>query len=89
MVERTFQVLNKKGMHARAAARLAQTASKFTSEVMVARDTQSANAKSVMGVLLLCGSQGTRISVTADGPDAEAAVDAIGELFASRFGEPE
>ncbi len=89
MIEKTFEVLNKKGMHARAAAKLAQTASRFVCSVTVARDTQSANAKSVMGVLLLCGSQGTTISVKASGPDAEAAVDAIGQLFASRFGEAE
>ncbi len=89
VVERTFEVLNKKGMHARAAALLAQTASKFTCDVTVARDEQSANAKSVMGVLLLCGSQGTLISVKASGPDAQDAVDAIGDLFANRFGEPE
>jgi phosphocarrier protein HPr len=85
-----FTIVNAKGLHARAAMKLVQLASRFPCEVMVAGpDGQAANAKSVMGVLLLCGSQGTTIEVTARGAQAQPAVDAIGELIADRFGEPE
>ncbi len=82
-----FEVVNRKGLHARAAAMLAQTASRFACEITVAREDQRANAKSVMGVLLLCGSQGTRISVEAEGADAEQAMATLQALFASGFGE--
>lgn len=85
-----FTIVNVKGLHARAAMKLVQLASRFPCEVMVAGpDGQAANAKSVMGVLLLCGSQGTLIEVTARGAEAQPAVDAIGRLIADRFGEPE
>ncbi|MBL8602462.1 MAG: HPr family phosphocarrier protein [Myxococcales bacterium] len=67
--------------------RLVQTASRFQSEMSVERDGQVANAKSVMGLLMLCCHKGARVTVRAEGPDAGAAVTAIGELFKSRFGE--
>jgi phosphocarrier protein len=85
-----FTIINAKGLHARAAMKLVQLASRFPCEVIVSGpDGQAANAKSVMGVLLLCGSQGTTIEVKARGADARPAVDAIGQLIADRFGEPE
>jgi phosphocarrier protein len=84
----TFEIVNKLGMHARAATKLVQTASRFRSQVQIEKDGHVANAKSVMGVLLLCGHQGSRITVLADGEDAADAVQAIGELIADRFGEP-
>lgn len=83
-----FQIVNKLGMHARAATKLVHTASRFRSEVLIEKDGHSANAKSVMGVLLLCGHQGSFVTVTATGEDAEQALSAIGELIANRFGEP-
>ncbi len=82
-----FTIVNDLGLHARAATKLVQLATKFPCEVEVARDEQSANGKSVMGVLLLCGSKGTVIEVRARGEGAEACVKAIGELIANRFGE--
>lgn len=85
----SFLIINELGLHARAATKLVQLASKFSCEIEIARDDQRANAKSVMGVLLLCGSKGTRLEVTATGERAEEAVSAIGELIASRFGEAE
>lgn len=88
-VENTFQIVNKLGLHARAASRLVQVASRYPCEVTVRRDEQAANAKSVMGVLLLCGAQGTAVTVQAEGPQAKEAVEAIGELIADRFGEDE
>ena len=85
-----FTIINVKGLHARAAMKLVQTAARYPCEVMVSGpDGQSANAKSVMGVLLLCGSQGTEIEVRARGTQADVVVDAIGKLIADRFGEPE
>jgi phosphocarrier protein HPr len=85
-----FTIVNVKGLHARAAMKLVQIASRYPGEVHVAGpDGQAANAKSVMGVLLLCGSQGTTIEVRARGADPDAVVDAIGRLVADRFGEPE
>jgi phosphocarrier protein HPr len=84
----TFEIVNRLGMHARAATKLVQTASRFRSDVQIEKDGHVANAKSVMGVLLLCGHQGSKITVSAQGEDASDAVGAIGELVADRFGEP-
>lgn len=85
--EDTFEIINRLGLHARAASRLVQTAAGFPCEVTVRRDSQVANAKSVMGVLLLCGAKGTLVTVHADGERAEEAVSALGALIANRFGE--
>lgn len=83
-----FPIVNDLGLHARAATKLVQLASKYPCDVQLSHQGQSANAKSVMGVLLLCGSKGTVVEVTATGAQAEDCVNAIGELIASRFGEP-
>ena len=66
-----------------------QLATKFPCEITVGRAGQTANAKSVMGVLLLCGSKGTLLDVEAHGPSAQEAVDKLGQLIADRFGEDE
>jgi len=85
-----FTIINQRGLHARAATKLVQLAGKYPCEVRLrGADDESTNAKSVMGVLLLCGAKGTVIEVSADGEQAEEAVVAIGELIASRFGEAE
>ncbi len=83
-----FTITNNLGLHARAATKLVQLASKFPCEVEVANDDQTANGKSVMGVLLLCGSRGTVIEVRAAGSQADECVHAIGQLIADKFGEP-
>jgi phosphocarrier protein HPr len=83
----TYEIVNERGLHARAATKLVQLASRFTSDVFLEHDGQVANAKSVMGVLLLCGGPGARITVRATGDDAEALVNAVGELIANKFGE--
>jgi phosphocarrier protein HPr len=83
-----FKIVNQLGLHARAATKLVQLASKFPCEVEVAREDQAANGKSVMGVLLLCGSKGTVIDVRARGEAADECVKAIGDLIANKFGEP-
>ena len=87
--EGSFLIINTLGLHARAATKLVQLASKFPCDVEVARDDQTANGKSVMGVLLLCGSRGTTIDVRATGDRAEECVKDIGDLIANRFGEPD
>lgn len=83
----TVEIINKLGLHARAATKLVQTASRFRANVELEKDGHVANAKSVMGVLLLCGHQGSRVTVTARGEDAQLAVAAIRSLVADKFGE--
>lgn len=82
-----FLIVNELGLHARAATKLVQIAAKFPCDVELARAGQTANGKSVMGVLLLCGSKGTEIEVRATGERAQECVEAIGVLIAERFGE--
>jgi phosphocarrier protein len=88
-VRGTFEVKNKLGLHARAATKLVQLATRFPCEIVISRAGQAANAKSVMGVLLLCGSKGTCLDVEATGDRADQAVDEIGRLIDQRFGEDE
>jgi phosphocarrier protein HPr len=85
----TFEVKNKLGLHARAATKLVQLASKYPCDILVSRAGQAANAKSVMGVLLLCGSKGTLLDIEASGDCAVEAVTRLGELIDNRFGEDE
>jgi len=84
-----FQIANALGLHARAATKLVQLATKFPCEITLGRDGQTANAKSVMGVLLLCASKGTWIEVSARGERADECVKSLGDLIAGRFGESE
>jgi phosphocarrier protein HPr len=86
-ITREFIIQNALGLHARAATKLAQLASKFPCEVDVSREGEVANAKSVMGLLLLCGSQGTSIEVTATGERASECLTAIEALLNDKFGE--
>jgi phosphocarrier protein len=87
VAEGRFEIVNNLGLHARAATKLVQLASQFGCEIEIAREGQKANAKSVMGVLLLCGAKGTIVQVKARGPQASEAVAAIGQLIAAKFGE--
>jgi phosphocarrier protein HPr len=84
---KTFLIINELGLHARAATKLVQLAAKFPCDVELARGSQTANGKSVMGVLLMCGSKGTEIEVRATGEKAQECVEAIGVLIADKFGE--
>lgn len=86
-VEREFDILNRLGLHARAAAQLVRIANGFSSEIYVVKDGMEVNGKSIMGVLMLAAPKDTRILIRAIGPDAEEAVAAIGELIARKFGE--
>lgn len=83
----TFEIVNELGLHARAAAKLVQLASRFRAEVWLKKGAHEVNAKSIMGVLLLCGAKGAKIEVLARGEDADATVRAIGELISAGFGE--
>ena len=87
MTTREVTVINALGLHARAAARFVQLAARFTSQVRVARDTKVMDGKSIMGILLLAAARGTTITISADGADEQAAVDALVELVATGFGE--
>ena len=86
-VEREFDILNRLGLHARAAAKLVRLANGFASEILVTKDGMEVNGKSIMGVLMLAAPKDARILIRAFGPDAEEAVAAIGELIAGKFGE--
>ena len=86
-VEREFDILNRLGLHARAAAQLVRVANGFASEIHVMKDGMVVNGKSIMGVLMLAAPKDTKILVSANGEDAEEAVMAIGELIAGKFGE--
>lgn len=87
-LEVTLDVQNELGLHARPVTRLVQTAAKFKSEVQIERDGQTANAKSVMGVLMLCCPKGSKLQVRASGPDAAAVLEALKALAAQNFGDP-
>lgn len=83
----TFTILNELGLHARPAMLLVQSVSRLSCEVYIEKDGLEADAKSIMGVLTLAAEQGSRITVRAEGPDAEKAIHAIGKLVEQKFGE--
>lgn len=83
----TIEVPNRLGLHARAAAKLVNLANRYESHIEVSKDGQVADAKSIMGVLLLCGHQGCELTFIARGADAQDAVGALCELVAAGFGE--
>jgi phosphocarrier protein len=82
-------IINKLGMHARASAKFVNLASQFKSDITIARDGQRANGKSIMGIMMLAAAKGVTIELSADGADEEAAVNALVQLVAGRFGEEE
>ena len=85
--ERTLKIVNELGLHARAATKLVQLASKYPCDVTVTKDGHEVNGKSIMGVLMLVASKGTVVTARARGPRAAECIAAVTELFASRFGE--
>ncbi|MEO8562625.1 MAG: HPr family phosphocarrier protein [bacterium] len=87
MVERTVQILNKNGLHARPAAEVVKISAKFASEITLARDGLEVNGKSIMGVMMLAAECGASVVLKADGADAEQALDALAALIANKFGE--
>jgi phosphocarrier protein len=89
MPSREVTIVNKLGLHARAAAKLVTTASGFGAEIKLRRGDREVNGKSIMGVMMLAASQGTTLALVAEGDDAEAALDALATLIGDRFGEAE
>jgi len=82
-------IVNKLGLHARAAAKLTHLASGFQSEIWISRSGRRVNAKSIMGVMMLAAGQGSTVALEAEGTDAAAALAALTKLIAERFGEGE
>ena len=89
MIETTVTIVNKLGLHARAASRLVNCASGFAADIRISRGTREINGKSIMGVLTLAASRGTELKLRADGSDEEAAIAAITALVNDFFGEGE
>jgi phosphocarrier protein HPr len=89
MQNRTVTIINKLGLHARAAAKFVTLASSFASDIRVARNGQQVNGKSIMGVMMLAASRGSDITLSAEGDDEKDAVNRLAELIAQRFGEEE
>ena len=87
MISAPVTIINKLGLHARAATRLVNCATAFESEIQIVRGARKVNSKSIMGVLTLAAATGTELLIEADGPDEEAALQAVVELINDRFGE--
>ncbi|MDM8548267.1 HPr family phosphocarrier protein [Candidatus Venteria ishoeyi] len=89
MLQKELTIVNKLGLHARAAAKLVRSASAFASQIQIRRDNQTVNAKSIMGVMLLAAAKGTRIELQINGDDSQEALQVLSELIQSGFGEDE
>jgi phosphocarrier protein HPr len=87
MPERTVQIVNANGLHARPAAEIVKLAAKYKSEITVLRDDLEVNGKSIMGVMMLAAECGSTLTLRAEGPDADQALDALSTLIGNRFGE--
>ena len=87
VAEATFEIINALGLHARAAAQLVKVANRFKCETFIEHEGQKANAKSIMGVLMLAAAKGMEVTVTCKGDDAQACLQDIQKLIANRFGE--
>ena len=87
MLERTVQIMNKNGLHARPAAEIVKISAKFQSEITLVKDGMEVNGKSIMGVMMLAAECGASVVLRADGADEQQAVDAIAALIANKFGE--
>ena len=86
-VTRELTVINKLGIHARPAALFVKVAAKFESSILVEKDGETINGKSIMGLMMLAAAQGSKLMITAEGRDAEAALKALEELFLQKFNE--
>lgn len=87
MIEKSFEIINDLGFHARAAVQFVKTASKFKSDIKVKKDNLVVCGKSIMGVLMLAASKGTTVTLIVDGTDEEDALKELGELLENGFGE--
>lgn len=87
IAERSVQIANRNGLHARPAAEVVKCAAKYKSDITLAREDLEVNGKSIMGVMMLAAEYGSTLLVKASGPDADQAVDALSALIAGKFGE--
>ncbi len=87
VAEGTYEIINALGLHARAAAQMVKVANRYKSDITIEANGQRANAKSIMGVLMLAAAQGTQVKLTCKGDDAEACLADLKRLIADRFGE--
>lgn len=87
MIEREVEIVNRLGLHARAAAKLVHLAGSFRSDVTLVQDGEEVDAKSILGILLLAAGKGTRLVLRCDGPDEAEAMAAIEDMVGDRFGE--
>ena len=89
MQQQEAEIINKLGLHARASAKLTQSAGTYASSVWLSRNGRRVNAKSIMGVMMLAAAKGSKITIETDGPDESEAMQALLALIAERFGEGE
>jgi phosphocarrier protein HPr len=87
MPERTVEIVNENGLHARPAAEIVKVATKFRSDITIQKDDLDVNGKSIMGVMMLAAECGSTITLRAEGPDADQALDALASLVSNKFGE--
>lgn len=87
-LERTVELINRLGLHARAASKFVEQASRFQAEIRVRHNDEEVNGKSILGLLLLAAPCGSKLTISAEGEDAEQALAALTQLVADRFGEP-
>jgi phosphotransferase system HPr (HPr) family protein len=88
-LERQTQVINRLGLHARASAKLVKSAGRYTSSILIGTDSETVDGKSIMGLMMLAATQGTTMTITIEGEDAESAMHDIVGLFENRFDEHE
>jgi phosphocarrier protein len=87
MVKKDYTILNKLGIHARPAAQFVKIANRFQAEVYVEKDGEEVDGKSIMGLMMLAAGHGSVVTISADGPDEDTAIDAIGDLIGRKFEE--
>ena len=85
--ERTVEIINERGLHARASAKFVKLAASFDAEVTVSKDGATVDARSIMGLMMLAAGPGSSIHIVAEGDEAEAAAEALAELVSNRFEE--
>ena len=88
-LERQTEVINRLGLHARASAKLVKSAGRYTSSIQIGTDSETVDGKSIMGLMMLAATQGTTVTITVEGEDAESAMHDIVSLFENRFDEHE
>lgn len=89
MKKQEIEIINKLGLHARASTKLTQVASRFSSQIWLERNGRRVNAKSIMGVMMLAASKGSKIALETDGEDESEAMQALTDLINDKFGEGE